>query len=251
MKPRGPWQGMINIIRFNWPFYLLASVTLLVALAGLLVPGSTLLKLACSVAIAGAGYFLFVSLGVSHLIYDRSDLYRWRWLDRVLHDAKRNRIVFCHTGLDEASEAIKQRLGPVEWTTLDHFDAEQMTEASIQRARRLIPPTAGTLSARFDQWPVESRSADVIFGMLAIHEFRSEEERTRWFEEALRCLPPDGRIILVEHLRDTANFLAFGPGFLHFHSPASWQRCWKNAGLHAADQFRITPWIRIFVIVPS
>ena len=251
MKPRGPWQGMTNIVRFNWPFYLLAGVVFLVALVGLFVPGPPLLKLACAVALAGAGYFIFISLGVSHLIYDRSDLYRWVWLERALHGVKAEHIVFCHSGLDEVSEAIKQRLAPGTWVTLDHYDAEQMTEPSIQRARCLFPPTLDTLSARFDQWPVTPASADVIFGMLAIHEFRSEEERTRWFDEARRCLKPEGRIILVEHMRDAANLLAFGPGFLHFHSPESWRRCWEKAGFHAADDFHITPWVRTFVIVPA
>ncbi len=93
------------------------------------------------------------------------------------------------------------------WITLDHFDPKQMTEASIQRARRLYPPTAGTVSAPCDAWPVESSSADVVFGLLAIHEFRSESERTRWFAEARRSLKPRGRVVIAEHLRDPASFL--------------------------------------------
>jgi SAM-dependent methyltransferase len=131
---------------------------------------------------------------------------------------------------------------------LDHFDAAQMTEASIRRARQLFPPTPGTLSAAYNAWPVAESSADVVFGLLAIHEFRREPERSAWFAEARRCLRPGGRVVLVEHARDLANFLAFGPGFLHFHSPASWRRAWERAGLRAADQFRVTPWVRVFVL---
>lgn len=123
-----------------------------------------------------------------------------------------------------------------------------MTEASIQRARELFPPLEGTLPAPFDQWPSGAGSADVIFGMLAIHELRSEEERTAWFGEAKRCLEPGGRVVLVEHTRDLANFLAFGPGFLHFHSRASWRRCWERAGLEAVDEFELTPWLRVFIL---
>ena len=69
-----------------------------------------------------------------------------------------------------------------------------------------------------------------------------------WFAEARRCLRPGGRIVLVEHVRDVANFLAFGPGFLHFHSPESWRHCWEKAGLRLSDRFRVTPWVRVFVI---
>lgn len=242
---------MTNIILFNWPFYLAAGIVFFVSLAGLFAIDVAMAKLACLLALAGAGYFIFVSLGVSHLIYDRSDLYRWKWLDRALKEAGNGQSVFCHSGLDEASEAIRERISPDTWITLDHFDAEQMTEPSIQRARRLCPPAPGTVPARFDGWPVAPVSTDVIFGLLAIHEFRSEDERGRWFGEALRCLRPQGRIILVEHLRNGANFLAFGPGFLHFHSAASWKRCWERAGLRAADEFPITPWLRAFVLVPA
>ncbi|QJE97935.1 class I SAM-dependent methyltransferase [Luteolibacter luteus] len=249
MKTRGPWQGMTNIIQFNARFYLMASVVLVAALVALFAASHMGVKLASLLAVLGAGYFIFVSLGVSHLIYDRSDLYRWNWLDRALKGAGRKQSVYCHSGLDEASEAIRERTSPDRWITLDHFDAVLMTEPSIHRARQLYPPTPETIPSTFDTWPVEAESTDVIFGLLAIHEFRSEDERGRWFREALRCLRPGGRIVIVEHLRNGANFLAFGPGFRHFHSAANWKRCWESAGLRAEDEFPITPWLRTFVLV--
>lgn len=251
MNPRGSWQGMINILRFNRNFYAAAAVVLAAASAGWILCESLPLELACAAALAGACYFLFVSLGVSHLVYDRSDLYRFGWLTRASGDATTDRIVFCHSGLDEVSETLKAKLGPAVWHTLDHFDPVRMTEPSIQRARRLHPPAAGTLAAPYNRWPVESGGIDVVFGLLAIHEFRAEEERTAWFAEARRCLRPGGRIVLAEHLRDPANFLAFGPGFLHFHSAASWRRCWEAAAFRSVDEFPVTPWIRFFVLVPS
>jgi len=251
MKARQPWQGMLNILRFNRSLYLTAVLIFGGALACVLRCDPLPLKLACAAVLAGSGYFLIVSLGVAHLIYDRSDLYRFRWLDRALGGAGKDRVVFCHSGLDEVSEDLKEKLRPAVWTTLDHFDSDRMTEPSIQRARRLYPPSAGTLAARFDRWPVDSGSVDVVFGLLAIHEFRTEDERTAWFREARRCLKPGGRIVLAEHLRDPANFIAFGPGFLHFHSAASWRRCWEAAFLHARDEFPVTPWIRFFILSPS
>lgn len=247
---RGRWQGMLTILRFNWPFYAAAGVLFFLSIAGLCLPAPPLMKLACGLAATASGYFLLISLGVSHLVYDRSDLYRWKWLDRALAGAAVDDIVFCHSGFDETSESLRARLHPAgDWIVLDHFDAAHMTEPSIRRARHRFPPTAETVAARYDQWPVESGSIDIVFALLAIHEFRSEPERTAWFAEARRCLKPGGRIVMAEHVRDPANFIAFGPGFLHFHSPASWQRCWTAAGFRAADSFRITPWVRIFVLV--
>ena len=251
MSARGSRQGMLAIARFNWPFYVAALAVLLISLGGLLASSALILKVLFSVTLAGSAYFLFGSLGVSHLVYDRSDLYRWGWLNRALQGAKIERAIFCHCGFDETSRQLATRLGKTEWQILDHFEEPRMTEGSIRRARRLFPPTLGTLSAHYDNWPVAAESADVVFGLLAIHELRSDTERRGWFAEAHRCLSPGGRVILVEHIRDIANFIAFGPGFLHFHSRRSWARAWESAGFRVADEFRVTPWVRVFVLLAS
>lgn len=247
-KPRGPWQGMLSIFRFNRPLYLAAGLVLLGSLAGALILKQPAPRFLCAAATIGSAYFIVMSLGVSHLVYDRSDLYRWRWLQQALAGMEPERVIVCHAGFDEVSEALKDRLAPTELRVLDHFDPLRMTEPSIHCARRLFPPTAGTVAAPFDRWPLTGQTADVVLGLLAIHEFRSEEERSRWFAEARRHLKPGGRIIIAEHLRDLANFIAFGPGFLHFHSAASWRRSWESAGLFASGEHRITPWVRVFVI---
>ena len=248
MNGRRKFQGMINIARFNWPFYVAASAVLLASALGFYVLPGLAMKLVCGGAFGGAAYFLFGSLGVSHLIYDRSDLYGWDWLDRALPDASARQAIFCHCGFDEASPGLRERLRDSEWRVLDHYDPNQMTEASIRRAREAFPPTPGTLPSHYDAWPIAAESADVVFGLLAIHELRSEAERSAWFAESKRCLRNGGRVVLVEHVRDLANFLAFGPGFLHFHAVASWRRCWNRVGLRSIDQFCVTPFVRIFVL---
>jgi hypothetical protein len=242
---------MLAIARFNWPFYVAALAALLISLVALLASSAFILKAIFAVTLAGSAYFIFGSLGVSHLIYDRSDLYRWGWLNRALQGAKIQRAIFCHCGFDETSRQLATRLGKIEWQILDHFDQTRMTEASIRRARRLFPPTPGTRPAAYDNWPATAESADVVFALLAIHELRSDAERGGWFVEARRCLSPGGRVILVEHFRDLANFIAFGPGFLHFHSRRTWARAWESAGFRVADEFRVTPWVRVFVLLAS
>jgi hypothetical protein len=238
---------MLAIVRFNWPFYLVAALVFLGAVVGIFLFRDPWFLTMCAVIAAGSGYFLFVSLGVSHLIYDRSDLYRWHWLERALGGVKNKRIVFCHAGFDEASEALRERLAG-EWRIIDHHDPATMTEASIRRARKMYPPTPGTEAAPFDKWPVGDGWADVVFGILAVHELRTVGERAKWFAEAKRCLADGGRMVVVEHVRDAANFLAFGPGFLHFHSVKNWERSWEGEGLRLRDGFRITPFVRVFAI---
>ena len=250
MKARGKFWRMIDDCAIQ--LAVLPSprlVTCLVAGAGsVILLASGPLRVASAVGLGCAAYFIFVSLGVSHLVYDCSDLYRWSWLGRVTSWFYRAPSHPCHSGFDETSTHLREKFGEVQWTILDHYDPERMTEPSIRRARSSFPPTPGTLSCRYNAWPSPGISVDVVFGLLAIHELRTEAERSAWFAEARRCLRQGGRIVLAEHVRDAANFLAFGPGFLHFHSLASWKRCWENAGLHSLDQFRITPFVQILVL---
>jgi hypothetical protein len=248
MSIRNPWQGMITIVRLNWPYYAASAGVLVAALAMLVRSSSIPWQLGFALVAFGSAYFLFVSLGVSHFVYDRSDLYRWGWLNRALGGLDARAAVFCHTGFDDASLSLQSMYPEASWRVLDHFDPERMTEASIQRARALFPPSAETLPASFDRWPIDSHTVDLVLGFLAIHELRSEDERSSWFGEAKRCLPAGGRVVVVEHTRDLANFLAFGPGFMHFHSRASWRRCWERAGLRFHDEFLVNPFVRVFVV---
>lgn len=247
MKVRGQFQGMIAIARFNWPFYFAALVALVASGAAFFLASGPL-KLTFAIAFGCGVYFILVPLGVSHVVYDRSDLYSWSWLDRTLQGLLIRQAIFCHSGFDETSLELRKRFRDTQWSILDHYDTARMSEPSIHRARALFPPTTGTLACSYDAWPLSAESADVIIALLAIHELRTEMERTSWFAEAKRCLRKGGRVVLVEHVRDMANFLAFGPGFLHFHSCASWRRCWESAGLRSVNQFRVTPFVRVFVL---
>jgi hypothetical protein len=249
MTERGKWTGMLAIARFNWPFYGAALVTLIAGIFAIRVGGGFLIG--GGLAIFGCGYFLIGSLGISHWIYDCSDLYQWRWLEKALGNITTGNFTLCHSGFDEASQMLKQKLPTVAWTILDHYDPVTMTESSIRRARLLYPPTAGTVAAPFDCWALEDASQQAVFGLLAIHELRSEEERVAWFAEAQRCLTADGKIIIVEHVRDLANFMAFGPGYLHFHSVTTWRKSWEKRGFVLHDHFRITPFVRVFVLQHS
>lgn len=245
---RGRFDGVLNIVRFNWPTFALTLLLVLALLAGSVVITSFALKALLVVAALSLAAGTFVSLAVSHTIYDLSDLYRFEWLARACGERAPRSAIFCQTGFDESSALLRTHTPDTSWTLLDHYEPVRMTEASIQRARKRCPPADGTLDAPHDAWPTVSNEADVVIGMLAVHELRMCDERAAWFAEAARSIRPGGRIIVVEHVRDVANVLAFGPGAWHFHSVRAWIRSWERARLRLREQLRITPWVRVFVL---
>ena len=71
---RSPFQGVWNIVRFNWPFFVLATTGVTTGL--LLAPWlPTGLRLLTYLGCAGAVLSVAVSLGASYYVYDRSPLY--------------------------------------------------------------------------------------------------------------------------------------------------------------------------------
>jgi len=84
--------------------------------------------------------------------------------------------------------------------------------------------------------------------LLSAHELRRHDDRVTLLRETARVVAPAGRIVVAEHLRDLANFLAFGPGFLHFHSAATWRRAFAGAGLIVEKRFRVTRFVAVYVL---
>jgi hypothetical protein len=55
-------------------------------------------------------------------------------------------------------------------------------------------------------------------------------------------------VVVTEHLRDPANFLAYTVGFLHFHSRQAWLDTFRAAGLRVEREVSITPFITSFFL---
>ncbi|MFI2765294.1 methyltransferase domain-containing protein [Streptomyces echinatus] len=237
-------SGVRDVIAYNWPRYAAALATAagLAAVSGRLPPAPRALARAGSAAAVG---LLASATAASWLVYDRSELYGYGWLDAVLAQEPAAHLVV-GTGLDEASDVLAARWPASRQTTVDLYDPAVMTEASVRRARRRVPPPAHALPGRPDALPVAAAAVDAVFLVFAAHELRRAEQRRRLFEECARVLRPGGRLIVVEHLRDGANTAVFGPGAWHFWPRAEWLRLAGHAGLRPVAERRIAGLVTAF-----
>ncbi len=240
---RTTFQGVVNIVRFNWQFYVIAIITI----AGLQY-GKQFLPLSIQFF---ADIFLFlsalailISLAVSLYIYDLSNLYTLDWLT----SSSPKQIVNINAGFDETSALLAQKYPGASMQVFDFYDPAKHTEVSIERARKAYPPYPGTQTISTAAVPLAENSTDIVFLILAAHEIRNEQERIVFFEQLKKALNPSGQIFVVEHQRDFVNFMAYNFGFFHFHSTAAWKKTFKAAGLTLEKEFKITPFISTFVL---
>lgn len=247
-RSRGKFQGVVQILRFNWPMYAAAVGLLTVgAVAATLIPLPRPLPALILVGLVVAGFWLAASLAAAYYIYDFSPLYRGEWLPPALRQQP-ERYANLHAGLDEFSDVLQKLFPASDAIVLDFFDPKEMTEPSIERARQEPASGMAAIRADFRSLPLPDEELDAAFLIFAAHELRNPESRLQLFNELRRVLKAEGQIVLVEHLRDAANFLAFGPGFLHFHSRPQWLIGITAAGLSVASEFPLTAFVRAFVL---
>ncbi|MBC9913505.1 methyltransferase [Chitinophaga varians] len=237
---RKAFQGVMNIIRFNWHFYVL-SVALLIT--GLffrhLVPVQVLLWLLTASVV--------LSLSVSWYVYDASRLYQLHWLDG-LNMRTNGRIVNINAGFDETSHLLAQKYPAAQLRVFDFYDPLKHTEVSIERARKVYPPYPGTEIVSTSAIPLDTASTDVIFLLMAAHEIRDFRERSIFFGQLCDSLHENGRLIVLEHLRDPLNFIAYNIGCFHFFSGKSWRRVFALSRLTVEEERRITPFLSAFIL---
>lgn len=242
---RKPFQGVSNIVRFNWHFYVVSVVAILLILWA---------KNDFYLPTFYANILLFfiitptlISLFVSYYVYDFSDLYQLNWIDGLFLFPN-EKILNINAGFDETSVLLKEKFPHSELIVFDFYDPEKHTEVSIKRARNVYPPYPNTVSINTAKLPLPDDSVDLIFVTFAAHEIRNDSERSIFFKELHRILANNGKIIVTEHLRDLPNFLAYNIGFFHFMPKSSWYKTFENAALNISCEQKITPFISTFLL---
>jgi len=245
---RARFAGVLSILQYNRHFYV-ASLGGLLGVAAILRFGS-LPRAVAALLVAGAALAAFWSIGslaASYSIYDYAGVTRWEWLPQALSFPPR-RWLNIHAGLDESTPALARFFPGSDFAVLDIYDPREMTEPSIARARELHASDIPALAARLDALPLPDGDRDTVFLLFAAHEVRDHARRVQFLREVVRVLSPNGQVLLVEHMRDWPNFIAFGPGFLHFHARRDWLRVAESACLRVVNETRQTPFVRCFLL---
>ncbi len=232
-------SGAVRIFLYNWPVY---SFTWTLALATValsrFVPAFAAWPIAIGACVALA--WSFASLLVSFYVYDASALVSGSWVAKLIETSMPWATI--HAGLDAEVELDAVMRGQCV-ARLDIFDPQIMTSPSITRARSVTPQAHEALRCSPRALALGDETCSAIVVAFTAHEIRDQRAREAFFCELHRALRPGGKALIVEHLRDFANFVSFGPGYLHFVSRSEWLRLAAHANFAIASETRVTPWV--------
>lgn len=246
MLTRSRFQGVWNIVRFNWHQYLILFIAVLI----LLIWGtfsSGFLQLVIYVILLLSLVQVLISLLVSYYVYDRSGLYELKQLG----DLNGLKVLNISAGFDETSEIISHRFPLVQLQKADFYNPLHHTEVSIKRARKAYPASLDTKIVQTNLLPFESSSFDKVICIFSVHEIRDQNERIAFLKELARVCDPRGEIIIMEHLRDFPNFIAYNIGFMHFYPKSTWTTCFMAAGLEVLEELKTTKFVSTFKLKPN
>ncbi len=244
---RKPLQGVINILDFNRHFYYIGFG---LSIAWIIICLTPLFGLYANQLLIFGLILIFIGLLIplfaSAYVYDLANYYQLKWLEKSLPNLSNEKVANIHAGFDETSILIQKRFPKLDIIAYDFYNKEEHTEIAIKRARRKSLPIKNTRTISTHSIEENNQAFDHIFFLSALHEVRKREEKIIFLNECKRVLKDDGTILIVEHLRDVPNFLAFHIGFFHFFSKKEWMICFKHANLKVVEEKKHTPLLTIF-----
>ena len=243
---RKPFQGVLNIVRFNrWKY--IFSLFLLLIMSCIYLNSNSLYQTIWLILILFLVFLLSVSLLISYVVYDYSALYQLP----LLPNLQKQNVLNVNAGFDEISDFLKEKYSEITLIKSDFFDSERHTEPSIQRARKIYPPQSDIVLINTEKIDFESNKFDSILLFFAAHEVRNEQERIAFFKELNRILKPEGKIYITEHLRDWVNFIPYSVGFFHFYSKNNWSKIVHSSDLKIEKEIKTTPFVSTFILTKN
>ena len=237
------FQGVANVLRFNWHYYLYA---LIVAIA-LFIAGQIFHQPLFYILAAAALGQALASIIISYYVYDLSELYDFNWLD-TLEIKDGGELLNIHSGFDESSEQLMEKFSGSQLRVFDFYQARNHTEVSIRRAQKAQTKNSNAIKISTSQIPALDNSVDAGFVIFSAHEIRDDSERIVFFRELRRTLKNSGKIVVTEHVRDVSNVLAYNLGAFHFLTRSEWLATSEGANLRVSKMIKITPFVTTFVL---
>lgn len=242
---RKRFHGVLNILSFNRHFYIYGCTIL-----GLIIASRYVLDWPAFlyyIVIVSFLYGLTMPLIVSAYVYDFSGFYNFTWLRSFsIEDATYKTNININAGFDETSYILQNLFPLSKLQVYDFYNPALHTEPAIVRARKVSFTYPNTTCIETNSLPMNNDSVDHIFLISSIHEIRNYDEKVLLLKECKRICKPGGKIIMVEHLRDLPNFMAFTIGFTHFFSKTTWLEAFKDAGFKSGIEKKFTPFMSIF-----
>jgi hypothetical protein len=237
---RKPFQGVINVFKFNWHLFAFAIVIIILNFIVIYFTDSFFDKFFLLI-----NYLIIVlifnSLFITYYVYDYSDLYS---LEYFKID-KNKKIINFITGFDEISEIAVHKFKPNQYLILNYFDSLKEPKVSIVRANKNYE------LKDFDEIKdfkiIENKHFDYFICFLSLHEVRNEKHRIALLNKMYNSLKDDGKVFIVEHLRDINNFFAYNIGFFHFLTKKSWINSFKNSNFKFTES-KVNPFISLFIL---
>jgi len=192
-----------------------------------------------------AAWYAIASFAAFHWMFDRSELLRGVWVKEETGQSPA-RWVEINVGLEETTLPLADVFPAAEGRLLDLYNPIEMTEPAVSRAKRAQAASPGE-EARPEALPINDGWADLVVVTLAAHEIRDQSRREMFFRELWRISSTEGHVVIIEHLRNVAALLAFGPGIFHFYPRSTWLKIGKLVGLKLERERSITPFVRVFV----
>ena len=246
---RRKFQGVLNILSFNRHFYVYGLLVLTLIIVSHMIFGWS--NVLYGVILFAFIYGLIMPLIVSAYVYDYSGYYNFTWLKNFsIATSNPKQILNINAGFDETSFIINNIFPQADLKVFDFYNAERHTEPAIIRARKVSIVYPDTQQIATHSIPLQDHSVDIIFLLSAAHEIRLQEEKIVFLKECHRVCKPNATIIMVEHLRDFPNFLAFSIGFTHFFSKQTWKKAFEKAGFSTFEETKFTPFMSIFKSCP-
>ena len=239
---RKPFQGIRNIVYFNWHFYVLFGILFILGIIFLLYIDFVFLQVGIVFALIFGTYSLLASLIVSMYVYDFTDVYQLPWISE---DKSFLQILNIHAGFDETSPVIQLKRPNSEITICDFYQPTKHTEISIERARKKYSQS-NTIVIQTSLLAFENQSIDEVYVIFAAHEIRDNTEREAFFKEIYRVLVPGGTAYITEHVRGLENSFAYTVGVFHFFTEKTWHSNFNHAGFKLKETFSHTPFITTY-----